>query len=189
MYPSVGQVTSDRHTADVDYFRVAQLGGPWLDDYGIATQRLAGARSANDTFVHEANAQWVEFILTTLPSAGSITIDIRRQDANNKWQLEVTSAGAFNLNEVVAGTPTTRATIASNQAADRMMCVFDGARARIMRSRAGAISSSTMYTSVSTFTTETEGEVISLGTDGAISDLITWPRVLSGSALAWVQAL
>jgi hypothetical protein len=179
----------NRHTPKTDYIRIAQLGGPWQSDYGIATQRLAGARSATNAFTHEANAFWLDFVLTTLPSSGNIEIEVRRTDANNCWKLQVTSAGAFNLIEVVAGTPTTRTTIASNANGDRLMLVMDGATALLNRWRTGATESSLLYTSVSTFTTQTAGVISSLGTGGAVSDLVTWPRNLSGDALAWLNAL
>lgn len=190
LYPSVGQPAPNRHTPRLDYFRVARLaGGWWDDDYGIWTTRLAGARSVGNTFTHEASNFWCEFMLTTLPGSGSIEIDIRRQDANNKWQLQVTSAGAFNLIEVVAGSPATQATVASNLAGDRLMCVMDGSQARLLRWRSGATAQSGIYSSVATFTTQTQGEIISLGTGGAISDLETYPCIIPAAAYAWVQAL
>lgn len=191
MYPEVGQLSFDRHTPGVDYFRIGKLGGDWLDDYGIWTTRLVGARDIGDLFTHEPNAFWCEFVLTTLPSAGSVLVDIRRQDANNKWMLEVTSAGLFNLIEVVAGTPSQRASTGLVQSGDRLMCVMDGSTARLLRWRTGSggAGQSAIYSAVSTFTTQTQGEIISLGTGGAVSDLETYPRVLSGEALKWIQAL
>lgn len=190
LYVSIAQVASfGRHPAKTDYIRVAQLGGPWQDDYGIATQRLAGARSEADAFTHEANAFLLDFVLTALPSSGDIEIEIRRTDANNCWKLQVTSTGVFSLIEVVAGTPTARLSIASCANGDRLILMMDGANARIARYRAGASANSSVYASVSTFTTQTSGVISSLGTGGAISDLVTWPRVLSGDALAWVNAL
>lgn len=191
MYPFVGQLSLNRHTPIIDYMRVARLGGPWADDYGIATTRLAGARSVSDLFTHEAGALWLEFTVTTLPASGEITINFRRQDNNNCWQLTLDSTGAFVLNEVVSGTPTARLLATGCQADDRLMCVMDGSSARLLRWRPGGTGSSntSMYTSVATFTTQTQGEIVSLGSGGAISDLITWPRVLSGEALAWIQAL
>lgn len=188
-FPAWGQASANRHTSRTSYAAIAQLGGPWATDFGIATTRLAGARAANDTFTHEAGAMWIDFTLTTLPSSGNIEIEFRRTDANNCWKLQVTSAGTFALIEVVSGTPTTRASIVSNQAGDRLLCVMDGANARLMRYRAGACANSTIYASVSTFTTQTSGVIASLGTGGAVSDLIAWPRVLTGEALAWVNAL
>jgi hypothetical protein len=188
-FPVVGQAAANRNPSKSASMRVTQLGGPWASDYGIATTRLAGARSVNDTFTHEAGAMWIDFMLTTLPSSGNITIDFRKQDANNYWQLNVSSAGVFALVEVVAGAPTTRASTTSVANGDRLLCVMDGAQARLVRYRTGAAANSTVYDSVATFTTQTSGVVSSLGTGGAISDLVAWPRVLSGDALAWVNAL
>lgn len=181
MYAIIAQASSDRHPPKVDYARIAQLGSPWNSDYSLATDRLAGARAANDTFTHEAGALWIEFTLTTLPSAGSILINFRRTDDNNCWQLEVTSAGSFRLDEIVSGVDTNRANV-SCASGDRLLCVMDGANARLMRMRAGANTNSSIYASVSTFTTQTGGVISSLGTGGAVSDLVTWPRNISGAA-------
>lgn len=189
LYPRVWGVTTNRMPWMLSTMRAGQLGGPWLSDFGIATDRLAGARSVGDTFAHAAGSQWVEFVLTTLPSSGSIEVEFRRQDANNCWRLQVTSAGAFNLIEVVGGTPTTRANIASNANGDLLRCCINGGRARLARLRAGANAYSSLYTGVATGATQTGGIVSSLGTGGAISDLITYPVDLTGDALAWVNAL
>ena len=189
VWPHAIQLSANRHTPRLDYFRVAQLGGVWKDDFGIATTRLAGARSAGDVFAHEPNALWLRFTLTALPASGNIDIDFRRQDANNCWRLRVTSAGELQLIEVVGGTPTVRANIASNVAGDRLECVMDGAQARLGRFRAGGGAQSSIYSSVTTFTTQTSGIIATLGTGGAISDLVTWPRNLTGEALAWINAL
>lgn len=188
MFPVIGQLSTNRHTPQIKNVRVGRLGGSWLSDTGIATSILSGARNVNDTFIHEPNSLWIEFALTTIPSAGNIEIDIRRQDANNKWMLQVTSAGAFNLIEVVSGTPTTRATTTATTG-DRLICIMDGANAKLLRWRSTGSSSSTTYTSVSTFTTQTQGELISLGTGGAVSNIEAYPRTLTGSNLAWITAL
>ena len=188
-FPVVGQAALNRHPSRTDYMRIARLGGSWQSDFGIATTRLAGARSAGDTFTHEANAMWIEFTLTALPTSGNIDVDFRRQDANNCWRLRVTSAGGFELIEIVASIPTTRASIASCAAGDRLLCVFDGTQARLTRYRTSAAANSSLYSAVSTFTTQTSGIVTSLGTGGAISDIVTWPRDLAGEALAWISAL
>ena len=42
---------------------------------------------------------------------------------------------------------------------------------------------------ITTLTTETAGEVVSLGTGGAISDLHTMPKYLTGAALAALEAV
>lgn len=188
MYPIIGQTSANRHTPQIKNVRVGRLGGSWLSDTGIATSVLSGARNVGDTFIHEPNSLWVEFVLTTIPSAGNVEIDIRRQDANNKWMLQVTSAGAYNLVEVVSGTPTIRA-VTTATTGDRLICIMDGANAKLMRWRATGSATSSLYTSVSTFTTQTQGELISLGTGGAVSDIEAYPRTLTGSNLAWITAL
>lgn len=189
MYAGLGQLSTDRHPPKCEYIRVAQLGAPWNTDNGIATANLSGARSASDTFSHEANAQWIVFTVTALPSVGNIEIRFRVQDSSNYWSLTVSSAGAYSLNETVASVTNQRATIASNQANDRLLCVIDGANARLMRMRSSAGTQSSIYASVSTFTTQTTGSIQSLGTGGGVSDLITYPRTLSGAALSALESM
>jgi hypothetical protein len=94
-----------------DYHIAPQLPPPWPDAYGIATQRLV-TPAASSAFTHTADAH-IEFTVTTLPSAGTIDLRFRQQDANNYWQVTISSTGALTLNEVVAGTPTQRATAAA----------------------------------------------------------------------------
>ena len=98
-------------SAMVQWMRVAQLPAPWTDDYGIATQCLAGARSAGDMFIHEANAL-IEATVATLPSDGQIELRFRVQDATNYWQVTVDATGALDLDEVVDGSVTQRGTSA-----------------------------------------------------------------------------
>lgn len=175
LYPQIGSLSANRNPPRVDYIRIAQLTGSWQDDFGVATQRLAGSRSASDAFTHAADCI-LEFTVTTLPSSGTIQIAFRRQDANNYWLLEVTSGGTLNLREVVSGTPTTRAnTSVAN--GDRAQVLADDVNMRLIRLRSdGTHANSSLYTSASNFKTQTAGEILSLGTGGAVSDLIAWPR-------------
>src|SRR5690606_5532771 len=94
-----------------DWLCAVNLRAPWNTDYGIATQRLAGARSAGDTFTHEADCL-LEFTVTTLPSADQIEMRFRAQDASNYWQVTVDSSGNLDLDEVVGGVVTQRGTAA-----------------------------------------------------------------------------
>ena len=144
----------------------------WGDDFGIATQRQAGARSAGDTFTHEADFL-AEFTVTTLPAAGQIEFEFRKQDDNNLWRVTVDSTGALDLDEVVAGVPTQRGTAAAVITAgetvtviavDETISVFDSTNRRIN------------YTSAANFKTETAGELQTEGTGGAVDDIVTWPR-------------
>jgi len=168
----------------LDNFRVLDLPAPFGTDYGIATDREVGAVSAGTTFTHEANCV-IEWTQTTVPSAGETEVFIRVQDASNYWRVMVTSAGTFILYEVVAGTPTSRAsaaTVVSN--GHRIVIVADGTTIR-------GYSNNVLrwtYSSASNFATETDGELDALGTGGAVSDVVAWPRTLSGVAAAYLNA-
>ena len=163
--------------------RVADVGGAWANDYGVATQRLAGARSAGDTFVHEANC-WLEFTVTTLPAAGQIEVRFRIQDATNYWQVTVDDAGTLDLDEVVAGVVTQRGTSAATitngetvrvSAIGTTITVRDGYTSKIA------------YAAAVNFQTETDGELEAEGTGGAVSDIKLWPWIISGAAVAELE--
>lgn len=186
--PLVLTFSAQRHTPKIDKARVGQLGPIWQSDATVASALLPGARSVNDSFSHQANSVLLDFVLTTLPSAGAIEVDICRQDANNCWRISVDSSGNYRLYEVVAGTPTLRL-YTTAQAGDRLVCALNGTRARLTRVRSDASATTGLYASVSTFTTQTAGLVKSLGTGGAISDLRAYPMQLTGELKAWVDAL
>lgn len=188
VYPSISAAGILRHTPRIATARVAQLGGVWTSDAGIANALLSGARSVGNSFTHQANSVLLDFVLTTLPSAGAIEVDICRQDANNCWRISVDSSGNYRLYEVVAGTPTHRLNTTA-QAGDLLVCALNGTQARLTRARSGANATSGLYASVSTFTTQTSGYINSLGTGGAISDLRVFPITLQGEAKAWIDAL
>lgn len=188
VYPSISATDILRHTPRIATARVAQLGGVWTSDAGIANALLSGARSVGNSFTHQANSVLLDFVLTTLPSAGAIEVDICRQDANNCWRISVDSSGNYRLYEVVAGTATQRLSTTA-QAGDRLICALDGTRLRGSRVRSGAYANTSLYSSVSTFTTQTSGYINSLGTGGAISDLRVFPITLQGEAKAWIDAL
>jgi hypothetical protein len=163
--------------------RHAQLAGIWSTAYDIATQRLAGARSAADTFTHEADTL-IEFTVTTLPSSGQIEVRFRIQDTSNYWQVTIDASGDLDLDEVVAGSATQRGTSAAAIAnGDRIVITANDQTLRVYEANTLDIT----YTSAANFKTETSGEIESLGTGGAVSDLIAWPRTLSGAALALLQ--
>lgn len=184
MYPAIAASAASRMPAGVDTFRVLDLPAPFNSDFGLATQRLAGSVAAGTTFTHEANCV-IEWTQTTVPSAGETEVFIRVQDASNYWRVMVTSAGTFILYEVVAGTPTSRAsaaTVVSN--GHRIVIVADGTTIR-------GYSNNVLrwtYSSASNFATETDGELDALGTGGAVSDVVAWPRTLSGVAAAYLNA-
>ncbi len=160
------------------------LGGAFASAYGLATDRLAGSRSAGDTFSHTADF-FAEFVVTTLPSSGQIEFWFRIEDANNYWSVTIDSSGDLDLDEVVASTPTQRGTAAAVVANGERVCisvvnetiqVFDAASRRIQ------------YTSASNFKAKTAGELDTEGTGGAVDDIIMWPATSNNFDKYFVEA-
>ena len=162
----------------LDFLRVTDLPAPFTDDYGIATQRLAGARSNGDTFTHEANAV-IEFTATAVPTGGVLWMEFRKQSNGNNWVTSINAARDLTLFENVNGTLTQRGSAAAVvQNGHRVVVVADGTTIR-------GYSNNVLrwtYSSASNFSTSTEGTMGITGTGGAVSDIVTWPRTLSGSA-------
>jgi hypothetical protein len=156
----------------VDYLRVLDLPAPYNSDFGIATQRLAGARAPGDAFGHEADflLEWV--------TQRSVTVTFREQDENNYWAVAVWSDGTLALNEVVNGTTTTRGTAASGTVANghRVLVIAHGQTLRVFTNNILRIT----HSSAANFATRTNGRVLS----GDVADVVSWPRVLSGMARA-----
>lgn len=169
---------------DIGGIRVAQLGAPWnASDTGIATQVLAGARAPGDTFTHEGNCL-IEFTVGTVPAALQIELRFRVQDATNYWQVTIDSAGNLDLDEVVAGVVTQRGTAADVITnGDRIVIVADGTTIKVYEANTLRIA----YAAAANFATETDGELETEGTGGAVTEIISWPRTLSGAALAELE--
>jgi ribosomal protein S4E len=168
---------------NVDMARVLDLPAPYTDSYGLATQRLAGARAALDTFVHEANCV-IEWTQTTLPASAAINFTFRQQDSSNKWQINISSGGTIDLYEIVATVATLRgnsASVVSN--GHRIVVVCDGSTIRVYSNNVLRIT----YSSASSFATSTAGVLLSLGTGGAVSDIVSWPRTLTGAAASYLD--
>lgn len=111
LFPKITGVANMNVTFDA--IRVADLGGAFASDYGIATVRDETLANG-DTFVATANGiHDFEFTLPGSPSANNeIALNFRRQDANNKLRAIVkrnagNTAWDFQVREVVAGTPAT----------------------------------------------------------------------------------
>ena len=178
-------VASKDCPASAKNIHMSDLGSPWNSDYGVATQRLAGARAGGDNFTHEGDCH-IHLTATTLPSAGNMTVNFRVQDANNYWQLVIASTGALTLNEVVAGTPTSRGTGAAGSVAagQRVVIRASGQEIRVFANNALKI----QYNVAANFKTATSGTLSSLGTGGAVSDIVTYPIHISGQALSVLGA-
>lgn len=179
LYPSV-QSEATPTTEEVDIYTLAT---PWNDDWAIASQRLSGARSQGDTFTHDGNCI-IDLVVTTLPTSGNIDVHFREQDANNFWQLLVSSAGVMTLNEVVAGAVTQRGTISGVVAnGDMVRIIAKGSTIRLFEgANSSPVNDWISYTSASNFASATAGSLAGLGTGGAVSDVVAWPINLSGAA-------
>lgn len=149
---------------------------PFNAPYGYATDRKAGSVSAGTNFTQTADCIF-EFVATTKPSASVVQIKFREQDANNCWIVAFDTAGNLALYEDVANTPTLRANAAgvlSN--GHRVLITQDGSNFHGYSNGA----SRWAYTG-SNFATATAGQLFTLATGGAVSDLITWPLAVSAN--------
>lgn len=181
LYPRILNYDS---AGTIDDFYVTTLASPFNTDMGYATYQLAGARSAGDTFIHAADF-WGEFTVTTVPAAGVIDYRFRQQDATNYWQVTIDSTGALVLNEVVGGGATARGTSAGVIAnGDRVVVIASGQTIRVFEGPAstGATTVRITYAAAANFVTSISGVLSGLGTGGAVSGIITYPRTASGAA-------
>ena len=155
----------------LDTAGVVLLHGEYSTDFGLSIDHLSGSRSAGDTFVHSADTI-IEFVETTVPSALQTELSFRVQDADNKWTTTIDSANTIDLNEVVAGTPTQRATsVGTIVNGDRIQLrLIDEVITTL--DPTGQLS---IYSSAANFKTETSGELDTEGTNGAVDDIATWP--------------
>ena len=131
------------------------------------------APAANDTFTHTADF-FLEFVVATRPSSGNIDVLFRIQDASNYWILRITSAGAIQLIEVVATSPTTRASGAGIVTGNRIICYAIDDDIVVNGGGVGDIGIFT-YASATNFKTETAAELDDTGTGGAVTNLAFYP--------------
>jgi len=164
----------------VDSIRVTQLGSPWNSEYGIATQHLVGERTAGDTFSHVATYSIIEFTVSALPSTDQIEVWFRSPTVGtNGWRVTVDSSGNLDLDEIVATVVTQRGTSAGVIAnGDRIVIVGDGSTIKVYEGGTVRITYGSAATNVGVTTCELE----TLGTGGVVSEIVTWPRRLTGGA-------
>jgi len=156
---------------NADNLRVADLGGSWATDYGIATDRKA--TSANgDTIAHTADC----IIEHTITAATGVSQElwVRRVDANNGWIVRMDQAGStIALIEKVAGVETSRSIAAqtwTNGVTYRVLVTAEGAAIKTYVANAPKNS----YDGATNFQEATGGYASHAGTD-----LLGWPRKLA----------
>lgn len=160
--------------AGVGENKLVLLKGAWTGKYPCALESFDGAVSAGQTFTH-TEGFLINFHVTAKPSAGNIRVAFRKQDDDNYMYIQYTSAGNVNVGEVVATVDTTLTGIAVG-ANPKGICLYVHTNDTMKHWFRDAY-----YATVTTtrFNTETAGEVISLGTGGAIKDLGIFPLVLT----------
>lgn len=168
--------------AEMETWRVTQLPSPFDSDYGLVTQRFIGAVELGQSYVHESDSI-IEFICTTLPSSGSIDVQFRLLNASNTWSLQITSAGALTLYEIVAGVSTSRGT-GTVTAGARVTIMFYDVYIRVVIGQISAV----VYDTATNFADNVSGVVQSLGTGGVLSDMNIWPVVLPAHASGALDA-
>jgi hypothetical protein len=182
LYP---QIFTYARSFSCDYIRTTILPAPWNSDYGLATQQLAGARNQGDTFTHEADAL-IEFTVDALPTSGYSIIRFRLQDASNTWSVFIDANGGVGMEEVVNGVATGRGSAAGAVAnGQRVILVTEGETIKVYANGSLAIT----YYSATNFKSSSSGFVYRVGAGGGISNIIAWPRKLSGVALSALRGV
>ena len=163
-------------TSQLDFMRRSQ--SDEFLDYAIATQRLAGAINDSEPYIHEADCI-VEFEATTLPNSGShIFVAFRLQSAGNAWLIKIELDGKIRLVEYVSAVQNDRIVSSTGVVSngDRVVVIADD---EVIKLYVDNVLIGT-YSNAVNFKTATAG-AINIGT-GAVSDFISWPRTLSGTA-------
>ena len=168
-----------------DNFRVIDFPAPFATDYGLATQRLAGSVAQGTTFVHEANCV-IEFVMTTLPVGDVTLFSFRQQDANNRWYVNIGATGTIGLVEYVAGVATGCGSVGAGSVANghRLVVVCDGTTIRVYSNNVPLIT----YSSASNFATATVGAATYIPASSAVSDIVSFPRTLTGAAASLLDS-
>jgi hypothetical protein len=159
--------TSITDLVDIDYVRVGYLPSPLNQNDALLTDRLSGAVANATAFSHDADGHII-FTLTTLTGGTTQRISFREQDASNRWEIWITSAGNFELRERIGGTAFARAISAGVLVGGETIRLrFEGDTIK------GLYDTTLAWTWTSTgFQTETDGEVINSTTGGGqLSDL------------------
>jgi len=163
-------VSNNSAALTIDEIKALEL-ATFATDAQVYTNRLASP-AAGATTTSTADAV-LEYTVMTLPTAGNIQVDIRKQDASNHWYVWVNSAGSLYLYENVAGVITLRASVGTIVAAGhRIVVVQEAAVIKIYSNNILRIT----YSSATNFQTAITVGMNSFGTGGGVSELICWRR-------------
>ncbi len=179
VYPSISDFSCGYAVEDL---RLFDLPAPWDTQYGLATQRIAGAVPLGTSFTHESDFT-LEWVQTELPDPGGATwMEFNKVDDNNFWLLSVNPDGLLQLYLMLDGTPVYKA--------QGVTPVARGDRIRLQRN-GSVISSYLNYALAISY-----GDVSFMGyTDGilggfqygVVSDIDIWPLNINGQALTTLQ--
>lgn len=164
-----------------DYWRIKELPAPWNIDYGIATNRIASPAAGTVT-VSEIDS----IVNVTITAATGVTqeLDVRRTDNDNRWIVRMSQAGStIKLIKREAGAEVEHHSAAQtwvNGVSYRIVAIQKG---DVIRTYVADVAKNISITA--TFNNTATGVKIS----HAASNLVTWPRTLSGAALATLQAI
>jgi len=161
------------------YMRRAQLASSWATDYGIATNRVESA-AVDELTSSEADA----IIEATWTAVTGETWELRtrRTDVDNRWIVRCSQADStIKLIERNAGVVTERSSAAqtwTNGTAYRLVVIQDDETiktyvADVVKNSYASAAFNKLATGVKT--------------SHAVSNLVCWPRTLSGAALAELE--
>lgn len=179
----------------VDYLKVVDIPAPWSTTYGIADVHATPAVSGTD-YTGQANAIIDQVVTAPASLAGEAGYWFRKQDASNGYKAYFDSAGAFKVDRYVAGTPTNVVSVAgviTGSGTRTIRTIADGTSLRFYTlsgttwtQRGGTITDSS-FSAQTTITPFADGSWT--GGGGSIGQLDSWPRTLSGAALAALNAV
>lgn len=170
-------------TPTFDNAAIVQMGSPLAADYDIATNRIASP-AVGETTTQTADGL-VEMTWQAV-TGQTWNLMVRRTDDSNYWTIRCSQGGStMKLIEVNAGVETERASTSltfANGTSYRVLVRCWGNTIGVNRDDRGSAAAGLTYNSA-TFNNTATG----VKTDRAGTNLIAWPRTLSGAALAELQ--
>lgn len=179
LYPQVGHKSS---AGAMGYVRLIDLPSPFDTLAGLTTLNQA---SPTETDYTGSADQIVELTLT---APGTITeeagIIYRKADANNYWRAYFTTAGAFKLDSVSGGTPTTHVNVAGVIAAGQTKTIRVRCKGSLHYAFAGDTSAITYRGQANLSHQNTQTTIQpDIGAGYTVADLRSWPLTSAQYAL------